>query len=207
MNINDIQTTAPMIGCDISHWNYPFSMSFGDFQIHKATEGVNYKDPEFSSWTIDCRTMFLGAYHFASKNFYKQCEAEAKNFCKVLANASFKGIAILDLEGDALEQCVSNPGIGLAFLNTVEDITGVKPFLYTNTSGSNRLSIEYAKYPLWIASYNKQTPAINKNFLTMQTQLFKKDFFIWQFCSKPFDMDIANMLPAEWAARSVKPKV
>lgn len=197
-----INIKGPLIGCDIYHGNMPFSRTFGDFQIHKATEGVSFNDNDFEAWTRDCSCSHLGAYHFAGKNFKTVYKQEAQHFVSRLRECDFKGIVILDLESQAMEDCVKDPVLGLQFLEYVKGELKTDVFLYTNTDGTNRLSIRYAEYPLWIASYNKHSPSINNTFRERQVKTFAKEYFIWQFTSKPFDIDIANMTQAEWNAYS-----
>lgn len=192
----------PLIGCDIYHGNMPFSRYFGDFQIHKATEGVSFNDSDFKTWVKDCLCPHLGAYHFAGKNFKTVYKQEAQHFVGRLRECNFEGIVVLDLESQAMEDCVKDPSPGLWFLEYVKTEVKADVFLYTNTDGTNRLSIRYANYPLWIASYNKQSPSINNSFRKRQVETFGKEYFIWQFTSKPFDIDLANLSTVEWAEKS-----
>lgn len=198
---DEIITRAPLTGCDIYHGNMPFSRWFGDFQIHKATEGVSFNDSDFSSWCKEY-TGYKGAYHFMGKRIANTWKSQAHHFVRILKENNFRGIVILDLEGTALTECVSDPKGTMSFISTVEDKLNCKMFLYTNTFGTNNLAVEFARMPLWIASYNKQQPAISSKFLKEQKKIFSKEYFIWQYTTKPFDLDIANMTTNEWESMS-----
>lgn len=203
MRENFFKTRGPLIGCDISHHNYPFSYNFGDFQIHKATEGRSFTDNKFLEWCerrkefellIGSGTMLNGAYHFAS-NIYNTA-AEAEHFLNTVSKGAIRCILILDLEGDALNQEITSGSRGekaADFLWYVKKKTGVTPFLYTNTYGTSVLTCaRLTEFPLWIASYNKKTPAINSGIFQ------KTGYRMWQFTSKPFDMDLFSGSTEDW---------
>lgn len=193
----EISGRAPLAGCDIYHGNMPFSRWFGDFQIHKATEGVTFNDSDFSSWCKEY-TGYKGAYHFMSKKTTQNWKEQACHFLRVLRENDFSGIVILDLESTALTEAINNPYGVLSFVDFVESEICRPVFLYTNTFGTNKLDIKFARMPMWIASYNKETPNINEKFKKEHMNIYGKEYFIWQYITNPFDLDIANMTTYEW---------
>lgn len=190
-----------LLGCDISHHNYPFNGAFGDFQIHKATEGRTFIDSRFKEWYIARKESprKSGAYHFMSKP--ENWRAELEHFETVLREVKFKGIVALDLEDNALTTAIRERGGIESVLNWMAHCTtelNCTPFLYTNTFGTNKLDIRLADYPVWIASYNKKSPEMNGKWKEKQKGYYAVPWFIWQFTNTPFDMDITNMSGAMW---------
>lgn len=198
---DEIITRAPLTGCDIYHGNMPFSRWFGDFQIHKSTEGVSFNDPDFSSWCKEY-SGYKGAYHFMGKKTIQNWREQACHFLRVLSDNDFSGIVILDLESAALTEAINNPYGVLSFIDFVESKICRPVFLYTNTFGTNKLDIRFARMPMWIASYNKESPDISEKFKKEHMSLYGKEYFIWQYITKPFDLDIANMTTYEWVDMS-----
>ena len=145
---------ANMHGIDVSSWQTgidTYSID-ADFVISKATEGTTYVNP-------DCDRAYQGAlrsgkkvgvYHYASGG---NATEEAKFFVNNIKGYIGDAILILDFEGNAI-----NRGVAWAktWLDTVYNLTGVKPLIYMSNSVVNRFdwsSVREGNYGLWNAGY------------------------------------------------------
>ena len=145
-------------GIDISSWQadlVPARMTTTAFVVVKATGGTGYSNPCFRAHAdavLDAGKL-LAAYHYArERGCPGSATAEADFFIEAFKPYVGKAIPFLDWEADAL-------GLGVAWakawLDRVNDKTGVVPGIYTSKS----VCLEYdwssvAKtYPLWVAQY------------------------------------------------------
>lgn len=190
-----------MLGNDVSHHNFPkdkkkiFNPSHLDFTIIKATEGKTYVDPAMNDWLqliADTRgesgTPFIFFYHYARPENNSATE-EAQHFIKTIEHHIGNCGIALDWEGNALE--VPN-GEKWAFewLTQVEAATGNRatPLFYTSAAYTYRYqAIAKAGFPLWVAHYNTPKPRVDA---------WEKPT-MWQFTSKPFDMNIFFGSPSD----------
>lgn len=173
-------------GIDISHWNNPDTIEkyVGkgiDFIIMKATEGKNHVDRQLNLHNIKCEYygVHKGFYHFARPDLGNGAADEARNFLGQIHDKG-KAIYALDVEGDALKV----PNIDewcLAWLNMVENHTGVKPLIYCSQSQTKKFPKCAANNNgLWVARYN----------LTIGSVKPWKFAAIWQYTSIPLDKNI-----------------
>lgn len=182
-----------LLGSDISHWNGNINVDMGDFIIMKATEGCTFIDPlltdNLDKWLKGNGTK-LGLYHFARPEYPNTTpESEAKAFISVIKPfLKFHPLLVIDWEQKALNKKYNQ--YCLSLLQEVQRLTGIKPVLYTNTTGTKILGKLCTSYPLWIASYNKKTP-------TFYNWDIKK-VVLWQYTSTPFDLDIFLGDELEW---------
>ena len=180
-----------LTGGDISHNNFPFEVEFGEFQIYKATEGRTWVDPKFAEYMSQRKNGEpMAFYHFARpENRGNTARLEAENFVATVKPWIGKAIFVLDWEGNAL-QCSAD--YALEWLQIVEELTGVKPIIYTSSSGTAKLrKVAQAGYELWVAHYNTSAPKIH----------YFKDWLMWQFTSKPFDVDLFKGTVEDWNKR------
>lgn len=175
-----------LIGVDLSHHNYPFQPNFGQFQIVKATEGSTYIDNRFKCYMQE-NTGLMGCYHFARPDVKGNTPVrEALNFVKAVKPYLGRVILVLDWEAKALNY---SEDYALVFLREVKRLTGVTPIIYCSSYATKKLArVAVEKYPLWVAHYNVQSPKIyNWN-----------SWLLWQFTSKPFDMDLFAGTADDW---------
>lgn len=145
------------------------------FAWTKATEGLNYINPNFASdWvSIKANGMIRGAYHFAhpENNPY----TEAAYFLNIVGKLEPTDLIALDLEigsGD-LHIWTEN------FLDYVTKQSGTKPFLYSGTwflephDCLNDPTL--AQYYLWLSGYQANAPAVPADW---------DMFTMWQFTNK-----------------------
>lgn len=167
-------------GIDVSryqqriNWEAVRDMAVADirlsFAVIKATEGTTRVDPHFRRNWKKCREAGLirGAYHFfiATRDGKKQ----AQNFLEHVTLATGDMPPVLDIEST---NGVVTPQLRKevkAWLETVEEATGVKPIIYTNADFYKRyLKDHFEDYPLWVAHYlEAHQPRVSRNWVLWQ---------------------------------------
>lgn len=152
-------------GIDISAWQKGLDTAAvgADFVIVKATEGTTYVNG-------DCDRAYqaaknsgkqVGVYHFADGT--STGATEAKFFYENIKGYVKEAILVLDWETNALSR---GPGYALDFLNTIHNLTGVKPLIYMSsavTKAYNWSSVVKGDYGLWAAQYNNYVPEGYRN--------------------------------------------
>ncbi|MGN8167467.1 GH25 family lysozyme [Lactiplantibacillus plantarum] len=131
----------------------------GDFVLVKATEGIDYTNPEFNGHAKQTLSAGkkLGVYHFIRND--SDIKQQADYFLTVVKPYIGKAMLVLDFENTTGSTIQNQAGVGLAkqWLDYVYQQTGVRPVLYTGVSCENSLdwsSVVKANYGLWIAQYN-----------------------------------------------------
>lgn len=175
-----------IFGIDISHYQgeeIDYLNNKSDqltFVICKATEGVTVIDPDFSNnWAmIKDMKITRGAYHFYHcADDPTQQAAFFLTTLGTLAKTDFP--PIVDFEENSIDTSCNKADIQknlLQFLTILQQKTGRKPILYTDTNTANAQITEpaFANYCLWIADYNlgaaPQVPSVWKT----------KSWSIWQ---------------------------
>ena len=157
-------------GIDVSHFQgtIPWDTLAKQIQFAfcKATEGETYVDPSFQeNWSqIKTAGLFRGAYHFYRSG--DDPKAQATFFLQTLGTLASNDLPlVLDIESESLSQPTSHATLQqdlLLFLEVLETQTGKKPILYTNPSFANQYLTDtrFGNYPLWIASYQKNSPIV-----------------------------------------------
>ena len=179
-------TDTTITGIDISHFQgdeIDYLTKKGtqlEFVICKATEGVTYTDPDFkSNWNMIKQQGFVrGAYHFY--HCADDPVQQANYFLSTVGTFSATDFPpIVDFEENSIDQGCSKSTIQknlLQFLTILEQKTGKKPILYTDTNiGNSEINDPtFANYHLWIADYNSGTsPTVPSVWQT-------KSWTIWQ---------------------------
>nr|WP_294934782.1 GH25 family lysozyme [uncultured Flavobacterium sp.] len=184
--VNPKNKDSLVYGIDISHYQndeIDYLNNKSDqltFVICKATEGVTLTDPDFqNNWKMIEENGFVrGAYHFY--HCADDPKQQAAYFLKTVGKLSKIDFPlIVDFEENSIDKSCNKADIQknlLLFLNLLEQQTGRKPILYTDTNTGNAQITDpaFAEYCLWIADYNTGTtpkiPAVWKG----------KDWLIWQ---------------------------
>ncbi len=127
------------------------------FAFVKATEGVGYTDPEFFDNVTRAPQagILTGFYHFAQP-VYNTATAEADYFVGVAGPYISGGYLrpVLDLERGSELGATALSNWANAWMNRVEQLTGVEPLIYCNTNyATNYLNSTVASRDLWIAQY------------------------------------------------------
>ncbi|MEJ6065720.1 lysin, partial [Lactiplantibacillus plantarum] len=131
----------------------------GDFVLVKATEGIDYTNPEFNGHAKQTLSAGkkLGVYHFIRND--SDIKQQADYFLTVVKPYIGKTMLVLDFENTTGSTIQNRAGVGLAkqWLDYVYQQTGVRPVLYTGINCENSLdwsSVVNVNYGLWIAQYN-----------------------------------------------------
>lgn len=167
-------------GIDVSryqeriNWSTVSEMQVRDvrlsFAIMKATEGTTRVDPTFKRNWRNCKEAGLvrGAYHFfiASRDGKKQAE----HFLKHVKLSSGDLPPVLDVETTNGVVAFQLRKEVKAWIETVEQATGVKPIIYTNADFYKRyLQEHFEDYPLWVAHYlEAHQPRISRSWVMWQ---------------------------------------
>ncbi|WIR71633.1 GH25 family lysozyme [Lactiplantibacillus plantarum] len=152
MSLNGIDVASYQAGMNVGE-------VMGDFVLVKATEGVDYTNPEFSrhaKQTLSAGKK-LGVYHFIRND--SDIKQQADYFLTVVKPYIGKAMLVLDFENTSGSTIQNQAGVGLAkqWLDYVYQKTGVRSLLYTGISCENSLdwsALVNANYGLWIAQYN-----------------------------------------------------
>lgn len=125
--------------------------------IHKATQGVSYRDPTFAAnkATVEGAGLLFGAYHFGTAG---DANAQADYF---LSTAGDGGLLVLDFEPNPHGQDMSLQEAE-QFVHYIYTVTGSYPGLYSGHTIKEALSsagissagqTELSKCWFWIAQY------------------------------------------------------
>lgn len=181
-----------MNGFDVSHWQgkrgvatWVNKVEGAKFVIIKATEGATYVDPSWEQNAIDARQckLMLGFYHYARPDRGNSAKVEAAHFVSTVREYIGTAVLVLDYEGNAHKY---GQAWAKEFLDTVYDMTGVRPMIYLSGSMvKDYKEIAEANYGLWIAVWNSESKM--KSYLTGWNI-----WAMWQHTSTPVDMDKFN---------------
>ena len=169
-------------GCDLSHWQSNFdAFNSVDFAIIKATEGVGYVDPACDKLYQKAKKSgkLLGVYHFARPDLNNSAIAEADWFIKNIQGYIKEAILVLDWESGYL----GNVEWAKAFLDRVQEKTGIKALLYASRSPINSFnwsSVANADYGLWVADYGTNTG----QECTKPVVKWWPFYILWQYTSR-----------------------
>lgn len=178
-------------GIDISHWNIKkdrCTFAQEDFVIIKATEGrsiIDSRMDENVKIALD-NNMLYGLYHFYTVT--ASPEIQAKHFVKAIGNNIGNAILVLDWEADA---SLLSSEIAEKFLQTVYNLTGVRPLIYMNYSlvtQKGKWDSIASKYGLWCAKYGRNDGKLYK----LSTMSPWKVCAIHQYTSRGNSEDIAG---------------
>lgn len=150
-----LPANAEMNGIDVSRWQSDINLYNvdADFVVVKATEGSGYTSPTFRTQadaTLGSGKK-LGVYHYMT--YMTPAKQQAEYFCKVVSDYVGEAILVLDFESTAT---YGGARFALKFLQRVEEITGVKPLVYTSQSVTRSLdwtNVVNEGYGLWVARY------------------------------------------------------
>jgi lysozyme len=188
-----------MKGIDTSHhqgdkalvdWNKVKKAGY-EFVFMKATQGTDLVDGMFVRDKREARRagLLCGFYHFAGKGFInfkgklvfvpQDPIAEADFFIRIVKDIQPGELLVLDWEtelADPVEWCKT-------FLDRVEDMTGIKPLLYTNearVNAHNWIRVSSNGNELWVAKYGVNDGKMH----TMPDSGSWGDYALWQYTSR-----------------------
>jgi lysozyme len=165
--------SAWLHGVDVSKWNHVVRWrrvraAGQTFAIMKATEGRDWVDPKYARNRRRALRagLVVAAYHFARPDRHaRDARIEADHFLRVARIRAGDIIPVLDLEtsGDLTRRGLIH--WTWAWLNEVRRRTGVRPMIYTGwsrwkTEMRNTQRFARAGYPLWLASWTRESPPV-----------------------------------------------
>lgn len=188
-----------MNGIDVSNWQHGIDISKVpcDFVISKATEGINYTNPDCDRVIQQCIHLgkCWGVYHYINGT-----NGEIDYFVKSISGYISHGIIALDWERQGnhgwgnlayLEQCI----------NRVIELTGVRPIIYASKSQFPWELCKKYDCGTWVAQY-----ANNARTGYQQKPWGNGAYAIFQYSANgrltgyngSLDLDIANMSAEQW---------
>ncbi len=159
-------------GIDVSQWqgNINFeavSQSGIEVVYIKSSEGYSV-DPYFETNYKKATDAGLkvGVYHYVTATTVEEAQSEATFFVSNLEGKTIDCRLAMDFEyfGNLSRNQINE--IGLAFLQTVESLSGKEVVVYSDTSNAINIWDEtIAQYPLWVAEYGVESPQANGTWL------------------------------------------
>lgn len=185
--------TTPAVGIDVSAFQETIPPTNNGapwlFVVHKATEGVSFRDPQFSS-RFPATTGVRGAYHYARPG-YSDGMKQAQTFAtECLAYGFRKGVDIWQLDCEAQGNQGINGATWAAFIEAfyAEAVTllGSRGFVYmgwpwaVETLGVQLATQLVSKYPWWLPDYGVNDGQIHAVSAPFEVQA---DIVLHQFSS------------------------
>lgn len=172
INIYAFSSSSNIIydGIDVSNWqgyiDYQDVKNDGiDIVYIKSSEGSNIVDSHFRLNYENARAngLKIGFYHYVTARNVEQAIKEAEFFVSVISGTTPDCKLAMDFESFGDLNVVQINNISRAFLEKVEDLTGKKQIIYSNTNDAiNIFDEELARqYPVWIAEYGVTEPGNN----------------------------------------------
>lgn len=147
-------------GIDVASYQTGIDLSVVpcDFVIVKATEGVNYTNPDFSRAYTQAKEQnkLVGIYHYANG---AGATAEADYFLSVVGARIGDAILVLDWEQGG-NSAFGNVSYAKQWLDRIYAQTKVRPLIYMSKSvtyGYNWSAVA-PNYGLWVAQYANNNP-------------------------------------------------
>ncbi len=195
-----LSAITPLQGIDVSNnqgwinWQQ-VKNSKKAFALIKASEGTTFADGWFvrNFHVSKQRGLLRGAYHFA--DLYDPHE-EAAHFAAMAGPLLQRGDwAMLDLEKPGY----NIPDWALAWLQTAEQLLSVKPVLYSYLSYIQAFLQDerLASYPLIVADYAKEAPAVPAPWQVMTGWQSTDNAHVWGI-SGTVDLDTLYVDHAGW---------
>lgn len=130
-----------------------------DFVIAKATEGLDHQDRRYAEYKAECERVGIpfGAYHYFKPGV--PAGDQASNFIKSARLGTGNMIPVLDVEERGRKTVSELQTAVLGWLQTVENIYGVKPVVYCSLSFYEKYfrSPRFSDYRFWIAAYSRES--------------------------------------------------
>lgn len=129
----------------------------------RAGEGSSYVDSKFKQNARRAKAAGLkfGFYLYVTAQNTEEAEQQASFFADLIKDYDYDCRPAMDFENfSGLSRDQVNQ-IGKAFMEKLEEETGLRPVIYTNANAANRTWSEtFGKYPLWAAEYGPSEPEI-----------------------------------------------
>lgn len=161
-------------GIDVSGWqgniNYAEVRNSGIQIVYmKASEGSSFVDPYFNQnyENAKANNLRVGFYHYLTARSVEEAIREANFFVSTISGKVPDCRLAMDFESFGSLNTEEINQIGLAFMRTVENLSGKEMVIYSDTSNASyRFGGELTNYPLWVAQYEVYEPTPNGNWST-----------------------------------------
>lgn len=149
-------------GIDVSQWQGEIDFArvkeAGVWGVYiRSSLGASYRDPYFERNAEGARGAGLeyGFYHFLTATTVEEADVQAAFFAREISRYRYTlrpamdfGVSDRVLNDDEFNR------VAAAFLSRVEQLTGVRPVIYSDAYGARaRYFRSLAQYPLWVADY------------------------------------------------------
>lgn len=159
-------------GFDVSMWqgDIDFEEVAGtgaDTVYIRSSLGSDYTDPYFEQNYERARAAGLnvGFYHYVTARTVSQAVYEAHFFVNVIQGKEFQCRLAMDFEDLTSLSAGEANEIGLAFIRTVESLSGKGAVVYSDAyNAGNVFGGALTEYPLWIADYDVSEPSSQVNW-------------------------------------------
>jgi lysozyme len=159
-------------GIDVSEWqgniNYAKVAASNVKVIYiKASEGSHYKDSKFERNYAMAKAngLKVGFYHYVTARTTAEAVQQAKFFVSVIGGKKTDCKLAMDFERFGNLSISQINKIALAFIQTVEKVSGEKGIVYSNWYDTHAVfNVGLSLYPLWIAEYGISSPKNSKNW-------------------------------------------
>jgi lysozyme len=183
------------LGIDVSHWEGPIdwqqaSRSIG-FAYFKCTDGMVWVDPEYDHNRIGSYQAGLARapYHYFQPG--EDPTAQAVHFIHVAGKNCPRYIVDVEEDADADENL---PGNLLAFLLRCEQLTGIKPAIYTSSGYWKEFS---KPVPGWTKSYELLVAHYTADHVPT-LPIGWEQWRIWQFSEYFFCPGCSTEVDGDW---------
>ncbi len=204
-----------ILGIDVSHYqgtiNWTQVSAAGKiFAYIKATEGVSYTDPTYTTYLANGSSagVIMGSYHFARPE--TNTAVDEANYYLSVAGSSIGTNRLppaLDLEdpptGAGLTSYFTSAQLttwAQTWMTTVYNATGIQPVIYTSASIAAYLNSSLNNYKLWIANPGTSSGTPPSNIGVWTTWAFKQ--YSWtgtvSGISGSVDLDVYNGTVADF---------
>lgn len=161
-------------GIDVSGWqgniDYAQVKAAGiEIVYMKASEGSGFVDPYFNQNYTNAKEngLKVGFYHYVTARSREEAIIEARFFVSVISGKTPDCRLAMDFESFGNLGIAEINEIGLAFMQTVQNLSKKEMVIYSDTSNaSSRFGGELTNYPLWVAQYEVEEPTPNGNWNT-----------------------------------------
>ena len=130
-------SNSDLRGIDVSRWQGSIDWQAVrgmavEIAYIKSSEGTDYIDPYFESNYSGAQSVGVkcGFYHFMTAISETAARAQAEYFARVISGKRFQARPAADLPYDRRLSAAAFTRVCAAFLERVEELTGVTPMIY-----------------------------------------------------------------------------
>lgn len=133
----------------------------------RSSLGGDYIDPKFEEnyRKASAAGLSIGFYHYVTARSISQAQYQAQFFINTIQGKDFDCRLAMDFEDLQYLTDTEINAIGLAFIQTVEQLSGRKAVVYSDSYNAGySFSGAVTNYPLWVAEYGVSSPSDTSNW-------------------------------------------